>query len=86
MSPIADEALELMGNVRGDYDTRVCVPCIETLIAAGDRARARDVATAARERMERRAARIEDPAWRASYLGKVAENARLIELAKLLES
>ncbi len=53
----------------------------EALWAAGAQAEARDAIGAARARVQAVAAAIDEPALRASYLGRIEENARTLELA-----
>jgi hypothetical protein len=52
----------------------------EALAAAGEHEAAKDALAAARRRLLARAGRIRDPAWRASFLERVPENARTLEL------
>jgi tetratricopeptide (TPR) repeat protein len=54
----------------------------EALDACGDRAGAAAAIEAARARLEEVAARIGDPVWRDSFLTRVEDNARTIELAR----
>jgi hypothetical protein len=54
----------------------------ETLDASGEHASARAAMAAARARLFVRAARIADPARRASFLERVPEHARILELAR----
>ncbi len=44
---------------------------------------ARGAVGVAAERLRQRAARISDPGWRQSFLERVPDNARLLELARL---
>jgi tetratricopeptide (TPR) repeat protein len=53
----------------------------ETLLATGKVAEARAVIAAAHEWLLDKAAHIDNPAWRRSFLDRVAENRRIIELA-----
>jgi len=52
----------------------------EALDATGDRDAARAAIADARVRLERRADRLGDPGWRASFLA-IADSARTLELA-----
>jgi hypothetical protein len=52
----------------------------EALDASGDRPAAEATLRGARDRILARAGRIVDPGWRASFLHRVRENARTLEL------
>ncbi|UQA55412.1 protein kinase domain-containing protein [Polyangium aurulentum] len=54
----------------------------EAAWASGSQARAREAIAVARKRLLDRAEKIGDPAWRASFLERVPENARTIELSR----
>jgi eukaryotic-like serine/threonine-protein kinase len=54
----------------------------ETRIAVGDEAGARAAVVAARDRLLERAQRISDPCMRESFLTRVSDNVRTIELAR----
>jgi serine/threonine protein kinase/tetratricopeptide (TPR) repeat protein len=54
----------------------------ESLAAVGHEAAAVDAIDVAHQRMSARAARISDPAWRASFCERVASNARTLGLMK----
>ena len=54
----------------------------EALHALGDAAQARDAMAAAYAWVVRKAELIEDPAWRRSFLDRVAENRRILALAR----
>jgi tetratricopeptide (TPR) repeat protein len=90
----ADEALVLARDAHRGLDelgaieegeSLVRLMVAEALAATGDRAAAREAAAAARDRLLARAARITDPAWRDSFLYRIAENARTLDLAAALE-
>ena len=70
----------LGGSEEGDGLIRVTHG--EVLRAAGEHERARKAIVAARDCLLVRAAEIEIPAWRDSFLGAVAENCRTLELAR----
>jgi hypothetical protein len=54
----------------------------EALFEAGDRVGAREAIASAKERLTDRAARIQDPELRKSFLERVPENARTMALAR----
>jgi hypothetical protein len=54
----------------------------EALQGSGDAAAARAAIAAARDRLLQRAAKIRDATWRKSYLERVPDNARTLELAE----
>jgi tetratricopeptide (TPR) repeat protein len=54
----------------------------EAAWASGSQGRAREAIAVARKRVLDRAEKIEDPAWRRSFLERVPENARTLELAR----
>lgn len=54
---------------------------VEALVATGERALAREALAEAEARVSARAARIEDPAARESFVTRVPENARIVEAA-----
>ncbi|MBI2893225.1 MAG: protein kinase [Deltaproteobacteria bacterium] len=83
----AREATDLLDAQGGfeDGESSVRLALIEALDAAGDRAAARAAALQARDRLLARAARISDPDWRRSFLSRVPDNARTLELARILE-
>jgi hypothetical protein len=80
----AREAYRLSGELRGaeGADTFVRVTLASALLAHGERIEAGAVAAAARDRLLRSAGRIGDAQLRTSYLGRVPENARLLELVR----
>jgi serine/threonine protein kinase len=66
----------------GIGDTSIRLIHAEALFADGDRDAARAAIEAARDRLHEKAAKIDDDAARARFLGEVAENARTIALAE----
>jgi hypothetical protein len=54
----------------------------EALHATGNTEAARAAIEVARASLLARAAKIKDPSWRASFLDRVPENARTLELAR----
>lgn len=56
----------------------------ETLFGVGDHDAATVAARAAAERLLERASKISDPSWRASFLERIPEHARTLELARQL--
>jgi tetratricopeptide (TPR) repeat protein len=80
----ASEAYQLLGVPGGldDGDAFVRLVYAEALFAAGQDARASAALSSARERLMDRAARIDDPELRASFLSRVPENARILQLAE----
>jgi tetratricopeptide (TPR) repeat protein len=78
----AEEAMRILHSVSGveEGESPVRLAYAEALIANGRDARGA-VAVAA-ERLRQRAERISDPAWRASFLERVPDNARILELAR----
>ena len=54
----------------------------EALLATGDRASARAAIGAAREKLLSRSLKIGDPGLRATFLERIAENARTLALAR----
>ncbi|HWO26111.1 MAG TPA: protein kinase [Kofleriaceae bacterium] len=84
----AAEAMQLLEPLGGLEEGEALVRLVfaEALDAIGERAAARAALSAAAERLLARAARIDDPAWRASFLEEVPENARTLELARQLRS
>ncbi|MCE9578617.1 MAG: hypothetical protein K8W52_36155 [Deltaproteobacteria bacterium] len=68
------------GLDRSEGEPLVRLVFAEALAATGDLAGARTAIATARARLERVAANITDPTWRASYLERVAINARTFEL------
>lgn len=81
----AEVAFEALARVRPfnlTGEAEVTLVYVEAMAASGELARARDAAAAGARRIERRAAKIEDPALRASYLESVPVNARLLARAR----
>jgi hypothetical protein len=68
----------------GFAEVRLRVAAAEARHAAGDGDGARAVLRSALDHIAARANRITDPAWRASYLGRVPDNLRARELADTL--
>ena len=54
----------------------------ESLYMMGDYARAREAIAGAQAWVLRQAAHIENPSWRHSFLERVTENRRILELAR----
>jgi tetratricopeptide (TPR) repeat protein len=77
----AFEIVEALGGIE-DGDAFVRLVHAETLDALGDHAAAREVLRAAHERLVACAARIDDHELRRSFLERVPENARTLELAR----
>ena len=80
----ADEAAAILAS-HGDIEEGellVLLMRAETLDASGDHTAARAAMATARERLFVRAARIADPARRASFLERVPEHARILDLAR----
>ena len=76
-------ALEEVGVIE-EGEALVRLMFAEALAATGDRDGARAAAHVARDRLLARAARITDPAWRDSFLYRVADHARTLDLAASL--
>ena len=77
----AMEVLDALGGVE-EGESYVRLTFAEALEAAGDREAARDAIATARVRIMERAAMIHDPIWKDSFLERVRENARTLELAR----
>ena len=75
---IADE----LGSGLEESDILARLTYAEAQLAIGAHAEARETIRVAAERVRTRAARIQDPALRASFLSKVWENARTLELGQ----
>jgi tetratricopeptide (TPR) repeat protein len=71
--------LDKGGVEEGESASRLLL--IEALVRSDLRDEAREAARTARDRLEERAARIGDRAWRESFLARVPEHARTLELA-----
>jgi hypothetical protein len=79
---VAQEAMDLMGRLGGiENDSRVRLSYAEALLASGRTDDAREAVSDARESILARAARIAREDWRASFLERVPENARILQLA-----
>ncbi len=76
----AMDLLEELGTI-DEAEPLVRLVYAEALEATGAHEDARAAIARARERLLERAAAISDPAWRASFLENVPENARTLELA-----
>ena len=82
-----DQALTLLQAIETSTPGRAETPYLiglvhaETLFAAGQDARASAALAAARERLLDRAARVDDPELRDSFLQRIPENARILQLA-----
>ncbi|MEO8704370.1 MAG: protein kinase [Kofleriaceae bacterium] len=81
----AAAALAQIGGVE-EGEALVRLMLAEALVATGDRAAGLAAARAAYARLLERAARISDPDWRRSFLERVPENARTVELGLLATS
>ncbi|MDB4946299.1 MAG: Adenylate cyclase [Labilithrix sp.] len=76
----ATEVLDALGGIE-EGESYVRLAFAEALDAAGDRDAAREAIATARVRIMERAAMIHDLAWKESFLTRVRENARSLELA-----
>ncbi len=77
----ANDILDAGGGLdRTDGEPLVRLTWAEALDADGDRAAAARAIAVARVRVEEVAGRIGDPTWRASFVERVADNARTIDL------
>jgi hypothetical protein len=83
----AAEGVRLRASLDGmeEGEARLGLVYADCLWVAGDRGGATAAIRAARERLLGRAARIDDPAWRSSFLARVPENARTAELAQEMD-
>jgi tetratricopeptide (TPR) repeat protein len=77
----AMDVLDALGGVE-EGESYVRLTYAEALEATGDRDAAREAIATARVRILERAAMIHDPRWKESFLERVRENARTLELAK----
>ncbi len=77
----ANRILDALGGVE-EGEAYIRLVFAETLEAMGDHEAAREAIKTARVRILERAAMIQDPAWKQSFLERVRENARTLELAK----
>jgi serine/threonine protein kinase/tetratricopeptide (TPR) repeat protein len=82
--PAAREAMDVLDGLGGveEGESYVRLTFAEALEANGDHAAAREAIATARVRILERAAMIHDPAWKESFLERVRENARTLELAR----
>jgi len=76
----AMELLERLGGVE-EGEALIRLMLMSALARKGDTVAACEAAAEARDRLELRAERIANPAWRRSFLSDVPEHARTIELA-----
>ncbi len=83
---LATEGLVLLEQLGGidDGDALIRLTHAEALAAAGEDDAARAAIAHAQARLEERAARIADPAWRAGFLERVPEHAQTSALAAQL--
>ncbi|WP_437669162.1 protein kinase domain-containing protein [Sorangium sp. So ce131] len=82
----ADEAASALAASLGhleEGESLIYLAHAEALEACGAREEARSAIANARERLLSRAARITNPAWRASFLENVPEHARTLALARV---
>jgi tetratricopeptide (TPR) repeat protein len=77
----AMSVLDALGGVE-EGESYVRLTFAEALDATGDHEAARDAIATARVRILERAAMIRDPLWKDSFLEKVRENSRTLELAR----
>jgi eukaryotic-like serine/threonine-protein kinase len=82
--PRALEAARLLAEIGSveEGESVIHLVHVEALLASGDVARGRTALAAAIARLDQRASRITEASWRASFLERVPENARLRELAR----
>jgi ATP/maltotriose-dependent transcriptional regulator MalT len=80
----AREAMRLLDTLGGveEGESYLRLTFAETRLATGDHDGARDAIATARVRILERAAMIHDPAWKDSFLSRVRENARTLELSR----
>jgi tetratricopeptide (TPR) repeat protein len=80
----AREAMTVLDELGGveEGESYMRLTFAEALEAGGDHEAARDAIATARVRILERAAMIRDPLWKDSFLEKVKENARTLELAR----
>ena len=77
----AAERLDALGGME-EGEALVRLSLAEALHATGDHAAARDAIRKARDALLTRAATLDEPELRASFLGRVTENVRTLELAE----
>ena len=75
--------LEAMGQVE-DGDSTIRLAYAECLAASSDLVEARQVITKAMERLSKQAGSIDNPEWRQSFLNRIPEHRRIIELSREL--
>jgi serine/threonine protein kinase/tetratricopeptide (TPR) repeat protein len=76
----AYEQMNLFGNV-ADGEAMIHLAYAESLIAIGDRAYAAKILAKAMKHLEARASTIDRPDWRESFLGRIPEHRRTLDLA-----
>jgi tetratricopeptide (TPR) repeat protein len=81
----AREAMELLGSLGSadEGETLIRLVYAEALHAVGNHSAARAAILAARDRLHERAEKIGDARWRDSFLHRVPENARTLELGRV---
>jgi tetratricopeptide (TPR) repeat protein len=84
---VAKESIELLGSLAAVEagESLIRLVYAEALRATGDRDAARAAIRDARDRLLERAAKVSDPARRASFLERVPENARTLTCARAWE-
>lgn len=82
--PPAREAMSILDALGGveEGESYVRLTFAEALEANGDHEAAREAIATARVRIMERAAMIHDAGWKESFIGRVGENARILELAR----
>ncbi len=80
-SSAASAILESLGAI-GEGESMLRLAHAEALEASGDHPAAVRAIEKARDLLRGHAARIGDPAWRESFLTRIPENARILELAE----
>jgi hypothetical protein len=81
----AQDELDQLGGVE-EGEALVRLMLAETLYGVGDQEAAAHATRVAATRLTERAAKITDPAWRASFLERIPEHARTLELARRLRA
>jgi tetratricopeptide (TPR) repeat protein len=79
----ANQDLDALGAIE-EGEALVRLMLAETLTGVGDHDGAAAATRRAFDRLMERAAKISDPAWRASFLERIPEHARTVELARRL--
>ncbi len=81
----AREAMTLLEDLGGveEGEAEIRLTHAEVLEAAGDVTNAKEAIATARVRILERTAMIQDPHWKDTFIERVGENARTLELAKL---